>query len=96
MPILAETGPIRKRHAPLWALLLVLGILLFGGVLAWSCYQPISLSWGNRGFAFGRIPGASAPPWQIDRYSMSGNYGVRFKVPGGQETGWYGVAWYWP
>jgi hypothetical protein len=92
MPILTETTHLRKRHAPVWLLILAVVVLPLVGLFAWSFYQPVILSYQMSGIAFGRISKEALRPPR----SLKPNYfWVDFKLPGGKETGWYAAGWIW-
>jgi hypothetical protein len=91
MPILTTADPPRKRHAPMWVLILAVVALPLVGVFAWSCVQPVVLDAGTKGLAFGRNPYFGAGGFRLPGYWF---WGV--KLPGGPTTGYYVVVCKWP
>lgn len=53
MPLVSEADTLRKRRVPVWSLFLLAWVLLPVGVIAWSCFQPITIEVGGTGYGFG-------------------------------------------
>lgn len=99
MPLLPEADPPSKRRAPVWLLILAVVVLPLVGVFGWSWFQPVTITQGKRGVAFGRttypyhrMAGRRGPGFTWDGSSRVGWMAV--KLPG-SETGWYAVGWAW-
>ena len=101
MPILAEADRTGKRRLPVWALVFAVVALLPVALFAWSCCFPIAIGpWPAKGITLRRVmvdlsdqtlhhgPGYS---WDS---GLDGWWGT-FKLPGGEGTGWYAIAWKW-
>lgn len=92
MPILTESDQPRKRRASVWLCFLAVVVLLLGGAFVWSWFYPVRLAYGTRWVVFGRTTyNRLSDGWE----SGPGNVLCSFKIPGGQNAGWYGVEWQW-
>lgn len=84
----------RRDRFWLWGLLVIpIGVLILGGAVGWSWFQPVELHLFGTELLFGRYEGEYYGT-KLSSWQLRSGYAVQ-KLSGGKDASYYTVAWNW-